>query len=81
MAARKRIEIDDLIWLIHKEVLARVGKGKQFSVAVGHEKGHSWSIRLPAGGRPLHPDVLKALRDVEREFQLAYAIPKAKLDD
>lgn len=81
MTARKLIEIDDLIWMVHKEILARVGKGKQFSVAVGHEKGNGWSIRLPAGGRPLHPDVLIALRDVEREFQLKYAIPKAEPDD
>lgn len=75
MARRKRVQVDELIWLIHKEVLTRVGSGRQFSFSVGRESGAAWAVRLPAGGRPLHPAVAQALKDVEREFQQKYAIP------
>lgn len=75
MARRKRVQVDELIWLIHKEVLARVGSSRQLSFSVGRENGSTWAVRLPTGGRPLHPTVARALKDVEHEFQQKYAIP------
>ena len=74
IVGRKRIQVDQLVWLIHEEVLARVGSGKQFSLAVGPDKQFGWTVRVPAGGRPFHPDVITAIHDVEREFQSRYAI-------
>ena len=74
MAGRKRIQVDQLVWLIHEEVLARVGSGKQFSIAVGPDKEFGWAVRIPAGGRPFHPDVMTAIHDVEREFQSRFTI-------
>lgn len=76
MSSRKRVQVDDLIWMIHQEVLRRVGKDKQFSIAIAPEKGHGWAICKPAGGRPFHDDVLKAIREVEREFRSRYSIPR-----
>lgn len=75
MARRKRVSVDELIWLIHEAVVARVGPTRQLAFSVGREIGPGWAIRLPAGGRPLHPNVAQALKEVEREFQTKYAIP------
>lgn len=75
MSSRKRVQVDDLIWMFHQEVFRRVGKGKQFAIAIGPGKLHGWSVRLPVGSRPFQDDVLSAIGDVERELQARYSIP------
>lgn len=80
---RKRLEADDLVWMIHQELLKRIGKGRSFTIAVAPQKGGGWVVRQPAGGRSVFPEVQAAIEDVEREFQALYRLKRsaAKLDD
>jgi hypothetical protein len=74
--SKVKVEVDELIWLIHQEVLARVGKGKTFSFSISPDKINGWEVRTPVAGRRHHTVVTQALADVEREFQAKYSIPK-----
>ncbi|MES2028367.1 MAG: hypothetical protein V4477_04245 [Pseudomonadota bacterium] len=73
---KKRVDVDELIWLIHQELLARVGKGKSFSFSISPDKEHGWAVRTRVGGRRLHPIVQTALSEIELEFQEKYSIPR-----
>ena len=75
MARRKIVEVDELIWLIHEELLARIGKGKTFSFAISSDNRNGWTVCTPVGGRKFHPAVRIALREIERDFQVIYSIP------
>ncbi len=75
-ASKQKVEIDELTWLIHQEVIARVGKGKTVSFAIAPDKERGWVVRTSLFGRRHHAAVKNALADVEREFQARYAIPK-----
>lgn len=72
---RKRLEPDELVWLIHQEVVKRAGGNKHFAIAVAPIKG-GWVIRQPNGGRPLLPEVEAAIVKVEEEFQRLYRLKR-----
>ena len=79
--SKVKVEVDELIWLIHQEVLARVGKGKTFSFAISPDKINGWAVCTPVSGRRHHTVVRKALAEVERQFQAKYSIPRIEAAD
>ena len=77
---RKPLAPDDLVWKIHEEVVKRAGHNKHFALAIVPQKRVDWSLRQPAGGRPLLPEVAKAITEVEREFQELYRLKGVPID-
>lgn len=72
---RKRLEPDELVWMIHEELLKRVGHGRTFAIAVAPVKG-GWVVRQPAGGRPMFPEVQAALDEVVADLQENYRLKR-----
>jgi hypothetical protein len=75
---RKRLEPDELVWMIHEELLKRIGAGRTFTIAVAPVKG-GWVVHQPTGGRPIFPEVQAALDEVVADLQKRYRLKRTRV--